>query len=53
MSKRGEYLTISGEMATTLKGCGAGLHFESYRTDSPDWDIILDLDALAKEEEEN
>jgi prolyl oligopeptidase len=26
---------------------------ESYRTDEPDWDVILDLDALADAEDEN
>ena len=26
---------------------------ESYRTDEPEWDVLLDLDALGKAEEEN
>ena len=26
---------------------------KSYQTDNPDWEVILDLDELAKEEEEN
>ena len=53
VSKRGEYLYNFWRDGDHPQGLWRRTTRESYRTDSPDWDIILDLDALAKEEEEN
>ncbi|MCP1726942.1 prolyl oligopeptidase [Natronospira proteinivora] len=38
---------------THVRGIWRTTSRESYRSDDPDWDIILDVDALAEEEEEN
>ena len=39
--------TISGRTPTTCAASGARTTLDSYRTDAPQWETILDLDALS------
>jgi prolyl oligopeptidase len=39
--------------AENPRGLWRRTNMESYRTDTPEWDVLLDLDALGKEEGEN
>ncbi len=39
--------------ATHVRGLWRRTTLESYKTDTPDWDVILDFDALAEAEGEN
>ncbi|MEM8786583.1 MAG: S9 family peptidase, partial [Pseudomonadota bacterium] len=38
---------------TNVRGVWRRTPLESYKTDAPDWETLLDIDALAKAEDEN
>lgn len=46
--RRGDYLYNFWRDATNPRGLWRRTTLESYRTDDPDWDVILDVDELAK-----
>lgn len=51
--RRGEYLYNFWRDEANPRGLWRRTTLESYRTDDPDWDVILDLDELARAEDEN
>ncbi|EWY39526.1 peptidase S9 [Skermanella stibiiresistens SB22] len=53
IARRGERLFNFWKDATNPRGLWRTTSLESYRTDQPDWDILLDLDALAAAEGED
>jgi len=50
---RGEYVYNFWRDATNERGLWRRTSIENYRKDEPEWEILLDLDALAKAEDEN
>ncbi len=53
VSKRGDYYYNFWRDKKNVRGLWRRTTLESYRTDSPQWEILLDLDELAKSENEN
>lgn len=51
--RRGEYLYNFWRDEANPRGLWRRTTLESYRTDNPDWDVILDVDELARAEDEN
>ncbi|MBU3752158.1 MAG: S9 family peptidase, partial [Mycobacterium sp.] len=51
--RRGEYLYNFWRDAANPRGLWRRTTLESYRTDGPDWDVIIDVDELARAEGEN
>jgi prolyl oligopeptidase len=51
--RRGEYLYNFWQDAAHPKGLWRRTTLEEYRKQKPDWDVLLDVDQLAKDEEEN
>ncbi|MDY6807774.1 MAG: prolyl oligopeptidase family serine peptidase [Actinomycetota bacterium] len=51
--RRGEYLYNFWRDAANPKGLWRRTTLDSYRTDSPEWDVLIDVDALAADEDEN
>ena len=51
--RRGEGLYNFWRDADNPRGLWRRTTLQSYRTDEPDWDVILDVDALADLEDEN
>ena len=51
--RRGEYLSNFWQDAAHPRGLWRRTTLEEYRRDRPDWEILLDVDALAAEEDEN
>ncbi|MCX6470196.1 MAG: prolyl oligopeptidase family serine peptidase [Corynebacteriales bacterium] len=51
--RRGEHLYNYWRDATNTRGLWRRTTLESYRTDRPDWDVLIDLDAVAATEDEN
>ena len=51
--RRGEYLYNFWRDATNPRGLWRRTTLDSYRTDRPLWDVIIDLDELARAEGEN
>ncbi|MGB3440935.1 MAG: prolyl oligopeptidase family serine peptidase [Actinophytocola sp.] len=51
--RRGEYLYNFWQDATNTRGLWRRTTLESYRTDDPEWELVLDVDALAKAEGES
>lgn len=51
--RRGEYLYNFWRDATNPRGLWRRTTLDSYRTDSPDWDVVIDLDELARADDEN
>ncbi len=51
--RRGDYLYNFWRDAVNPRGLWRRTTLDSYRTDEPDWDVLLDLDALADAEDEN
>src|SRR5215470_16271972 len=51
--RHGEYLYNFWEDAAHPRGLWRRTTLEEYRRDRPDWEILLDVDALAAEEGEN
>ncbi|OAN32679.1 prolyl oligopeptidase family serine peptidase [Mycolicibacterium iranicum] len=51
--RRGEYLYNFWRDAANQKGLWRRTTLESYRTEKPDWEVIIDLDELARAEDQN
>ncbi len=51
--RRGEFLYNFWRDATNTRGLWRRTDLESYRTDRPAWDVLVDLDQLAEQEGEN
>ncbi len=51
--RRGEYLYNFWRDADNPRGLWRRTTLDSYRTDSPQWDVVIDLDALARTDGEN
>ena len=51
--RRGEYLYNFWRDATNPRGLWRRTTLDSYRTDAPDWDVVIDVDALAAADDTN
>ncbi len=51
--RRGEFLYNFWRDAANPRGLWRRTTLESYRTESPDWDVVLDIDELASADDEN
>lgn len=51
--RRGDYLYNFWRDATNPRGLWRRTTLDSYRTDSPEWDVVIDLDELARADDEN
>src|SRR5699024_7116437 len=51
--RRGEYLYNFWRDARHVRGIWRRATLESCRSEAPEWDVLIDLDALAEEEDEN
>jgi prolyl oligopeptidase len=51
--RRGEYLYNYWRDGAHPRGLWRRTTLEQYRTDDPDWDVLVDLDALAAADDEN
>nr|WP_231123010.1 prolyl oligopeptidase family protein [Mycobacterium asiaticum] len=51
--RRGEYLYDFWRDANNPRGLWRRTTLESYRTDSPDWDILIDVDELGRADGKN
>ncbi len=48
VGRRGEYLYNFWRDAANPRGLWRRTTFESYRTDSPEWDVLIDVDELGR-----
>jgi prolyl oligopeptidase len=53
ITRRGRHVYNVWKVATNPKGLWRRTRFESYRTASPEWEVLIDLDRLAREEGED
>lgn len=51
--RRGDYLYNFWRDAANPRGLWRRTTLASYRTESPDWDVIIDVDELARSDDEN
>ena len=51
--RRGEFLYNFWRDAANPRGLWRRTTLESYRTETPDWDVVLDIDELARADDEN
>ncbi len=51
--RRGDWLYNFWRDAANPRGLWRRTTLDSYRTDAPDWEVVIDLDALAAHDEEN
>ncbi|MBF6437346.1 prolyl oligopeptidase family serine peptidase [Nocardia cyriacigeorgica] len=51
--RRGQWLYNYWRDAEHPRGLWRRTTFDEYATDNPDWDVLIDLDAVAAEEDEN
>ncbi len=51
--RRGEYLYNFWRDAANPRGLWRRTTLESYQTDSPEWDVLIDVDQLARADDEN
>ncbi|KAA0118684.1 prolyl oligopeptidase family protein [Mycolicibacterium sp. P9-22] len=51
--RRGEHLYNFWRDEANPRGLWRRTSLESYRTDSPEWDVVIDVDALAAADDEN
>ncbi|MGA7464904.1 prolyl oligopeptidase family serine peptidase [Mycobacterium sp.] len=51
--RRGEYLYNFWRDAANPRGLWRRTTLDSYRSDSPDWDVLIDVDELARADDEN
>jgi len=51
--RRGEYLYNFWRDAANPRGLWRRTSLESYRTEQPDWDVIIDVDQLATDDDTN
>jgi prolyl oligopeptidase len=50
--RRGDYLYNFWRDAANPRGLWRRTTLDSYRTDSPDWDVLIDVDALGRADDE-
>ena len=51
--RRGDYLYNFWRDAANPRGLWRRTTLESYRTEQPEWDVVIDVDALAAADDEN
>ncbi len=51
--RRGDYLYNFWRDASNPRGLWRRTTLDSYRTEAPDWEVVIDLDALAADDDEN
>jgi prolyl oligopeptidase len=51
--RRGDYLYNFWRDAANPRGLWQRTTLESYRSDNPDWDVLIDVDELARVDDEN
>jgi prolyl oligopeptidase len=51
--RRGEFLYNFWRDADNPRGLWRRTTLDSYRTESPDWEVVIDVDALARADDEN
>ena len=51
--RRGEYLYNFWRDAANPRGLWRRTTLDSYRSDSPEWDVLIDVDELARADDEN
>ncbi|OBB60214.1 prolyl oligopeptidase [Mycobacterium sp. 852013-51886_SCH5428379] len=51
--RRGEYLYNFWRDAANPRGLWRRTTLDSYRTEEPDWEVVIDVDALARADDEN
>ena len=51
--RRGEYLYNFWRDAANPRGLWRRTTLDSYRSDAPDWDVLIDVDELARDDDEN
>ncbi|KUI30506.1 prolyl oligopeptidase family protein [Mycobacterium sp. GA-2829] len=51
--RRGEYLYNFWRDAANPRGLWRRTTLESYRTEQPEWEVVIDVDALARADDEN
>jgi prolyl oligopeptidase len=51
--RRGDYLYNFWRDADNPRGLWRRTTLDSYRSDSPDWDVLIDVDTLARDDDEN
>ncbi len=51
--RRGDYLYNFWRDAVNPRGLWRRTTLDSYRSDSPDWDVLIDVDELARADDEN
>jgi prolyl oligopeptidase len=51
--RRGDYLYNFWRDAANPRGLWQRTTLDSYRSDSPDWDVLLDLDELSRADDQN
>ncbi|MBI2702583.1 MULTISPECIES: prolyl oligopeptidase family serine peptidase [Mycobacterium] len=51
--RRGDYLYDFWRDATNPRGLWRRTTLESYRTDTPEWDVLIDVDALGRADNRN
>jgi prolyl oligopeptidase len=53
VARRGEWLYNLWQDARQVRGLWRRTSLSSYLSDSPEWEVLIDIDALAAEEDEN
>src|SRR5581483_5538888 len=53
VARRGEYLYNFWRHATNPRGLWRRTTLDSYRSDNPEWEVLLDIDVLARADGEN
>jgi len=53
ITRRGAWIYNYWIDAENPRGLWRRCSLESYRTENPDWDVIIDLDTIAREEDED
>lgn len=51
--RRGDYLYNFWRDATNPRGLWRRTTLDSYRTDAPEWDVLIDVDALGRSDDKN
>ena len=51
--RRGDYLYNFWRDAANPRGLWRRTTLDSYRSDNPDWDVLIDVDELARADDEN
>ena len=51
--RRGDYLYNFWRDAANPRGLWRRTTLDSYRTDAPEWDVLIDVDELAAADDEN